>query len=241
MRCSATSLLTMSFLKATIALYCAMLLFVLIGCAADKQTWQDWPHHRDTPGGNLPRVPVPISHDHPLTLVEPYKVGDGATAGPGFDLLMRNPDFPRTHIESIHIDLTAPDRFVRLKWTGTNAAQGPTGPWQTTPGRGADGFDCNDVKQSNTLDSLCTPKGVFPVAGFSDHLRTAPHCLYATWVLPAPRYIALHSHTVLPREAVSSGCVRMPYEAAKLIHNNSIAGITLIHIDGKWERPAKRN
>ena len=80
-------------------------------------------------------------------------------------------------------------------------------------------------------------KGVFPVVGFSDHLQSTPICLYATWVVHAPRYIAIHSHTKLPKTPASSGCIRMPYSTAKLIHNNSKVGVTLIHIYGTWQQP----
>jgi hypothetical protein len=29
----------------------------------------------------------------------------------------------------------------------------------------------------------------------------------------------------------------MPYATAKLIHNNSVVGVTIVTIYGKWERP----
>jgi hypothetical protein len=117
------------------------------------------------------------------------------------------------------------------------ADDAPTGPWNHTPGRGGDCVDCDKVADSNMVDSRCTPKGSFPVVGFADHLHQNPTCLYATWVLYAPRYIAIHSHTELPRVPASSGCIRMPYATAKLIHNNSVVGVTIVTIYGKWERP----
>jgi len=221
------------------------------GCGTpSKQTWADWaatnkrdsvaqaaPH--DAPHLALPPTPQAPKPSNDWTIAPPYKVGDSASAGHGFDLAMRHPEFPRTYIEAVHIDLTAPNRWVQIKWAGPKSADAPTGPWQSTIGRGAEGFDCNDDRDSNTIDSFCTPKGVFFVSGFSDHLRLSRACEYATWVVYAPRYIAMHSHHDLPREPASSGCVRMPFEAAKLIHNNSIVGVTLVSITGTWVRPAR--
>ncbi len=180
-------------------------------------------------------------HTNPLVLAPGYKKGDGAHVSPGFDLKMRNPDFPRTYIEAVYIDLSAPSNGVHLQWTGPKSPEGPTGPWQLTPGRGSEGFDCDDPEESNRFGSLCTPKGIFPVAGFADHLEQTPICRYATWVLYAPRYVAIHSHVELPTTPASAGCIRVPYETAKLIHNNGLVGITMIHIGGTWHRVAKKN
>lgn len=212
----------------------------LAGCTASKQMWKDWQDDaKAAPRADLVLAPSAssISPPAPASLAPGYQTGEGARAGEGFDLDMRNPDFPRTYIQAIHIDLTGPDHWVHLQWTGPIASQGPIGPWQSTPGRGQDNFDCDDVRDSNTIDSFCTPKGTFHVAGFADHLRLTPQCTYATWILHAPRFIAMHGHTDLPRKAASSGCVRLPVEAAKLIHNNSITGVTLVTIEGKWTRP----
>lgn len=199
----------------------------------------------ETTASALLATDVPLTgravHTNPLVLAPGYRRGDGAHVSPGFDLKMRNPDFPRTYIEAIYIDLSAPTNGVHLKWTGPNASQGPIGPWQLTPGRGSEGVDCDDPEESNRFGSLCTPKGIFPVAGFADHLEQTPICRYATWVLYAPRYVAIHSHVELPTTPASAGCVRVPYEAAKLIHNNSLVGITMIHIGGTWQGVAKKN
>lgn len=225
----------------------ALVIATIAGCGApQKLTWNDWEAARlrgeqsqQTGVAPLPVAPTLPAAAPPIddfTLAPHYQVGDGARTGEGFDLLVRHPDFPRTHVQSVHIDLTGPDRRVQLVWAGPRAAEGPIGPWLITPGKGKDGFDCDDHKQSNTVDSFCTPKGVFRVVGFADHLTLTPQCTYATWIIHAPRYIALHAHNDLPRKPASSGCVRMPLEAAKLIHNNSIVGITLVSISGKWER-----
>ena len=227
---------------------------LLGGCVSQKQTWQDWQvwlaeraGEAGGTGGDLAGQTQPVFAapalkgvplaDQPLTMAPEYALGDAARAGKRFNLAMRNPDFPRTHIEAIYIDLTGPDHWVHLKWSGPLAEQGPIGPWQSTPGRGKPEFDCNDVADSNMIDSFCTPKGVFPVVGFADHLNLSLKCTYATWIIHDPRYIAMHAHHDRPRRPASSGCVRLPFEAAKLIHNNSIAGITLVSIDGQWERP----
>ncbi len=218
-----------------------LMLASLAGCTASKQTWKDWQLDAEAvPRADLVLAPSAASSGRPpapVSFAPGYRTGEGARTGEGFDLAMRNPDFPRTHIQAIHIDLTGPDHWVHLQWNGPLAPQGPIGPWRSTPGRGQGDFDCDDVADSNTLDSFCTPKGTFHIAGFADHLKLTPQCTYATWILHAPRFIAMHGHTDLPRKPASSGCVRLPVEAAKLIHNNSLAGVTLVTIDGKWTRP----
>ena len=55
-----------------------------------------------------------------------------------------------------------------------------------------------------------------------------------------PRAIAIHAHPNIPNYPASSGCVRLEEHAAKLIHNNSIAGVTQVIVDGTWTRGAAR-
>ena len=187
-----------------------------------------------------PAPPSPPPNLESLVLAEGYEIGDGAHVGPDFNLDMRNPDFPRTYIESIHLDLASPKHWIQITWTGPLASLGPVGPWHACPGRGINGNDCNDVAASNAMDSCCTPKGVFPVAGFADHLTGVPDCHYVTWVLYAPRFIGLHSHWDIPSQPTSHGCIRVPYDVAHLIHNNSRVGLTLINIEGHWTRPVRQ-
>lgn len=174
--------------------------------------------------------------DYPFT--PGYEKNQGAQVGEGFDLAMRNPDFPAVHIAEIHVDLTSPNHWVRVVWSDAKeegSIAKPTGPWRSSPGQGLPECNCDDVETSNTTDTHCTPKGVFVAKGFSDHLLTVPECLYATWVIHKPRFIALHSSGDIPTIPASGGCIRLPHEAAKLIHNNSLAGVTLIRIDGRWK------
>jgi hypothetical protein len=223
------------------ALCAALLLGWGTGCAARKRTWNDWVSRSDRTSKTPPPVALLPVAESPLLLSPGYNSGEGAHVGYAFNLSMRNPDFPRTYITEIHINLSAPTNGVRIHWTGSLADVAPTGPWRFTPGRGTDGFDCDDVGQSNTTGSRCTPKGVFKVAGFTDHLEETPYCLYGTWVIHEPRFIAIHSHPDLPVFPASSGCIRMSYETAKLIHNNSLAGVTLVSISGTWQRPPPTN
>lgn len=216
-----------------------VLLFATTGCTTTpKQTWHDWQLHDDGQRALPAASQGSVALTKPVALLAPHQLGDGAKAGAGFDLLMRNPDFPSTYIESIHLDLASPQHAIRVVWTGPLAAKGPVGPWRSCPGRGKPGVNCDDAETSNVVDSFCTPKGVFAVAGFSDHLNRATTCHYATWVLHAPRYVAMHSHADVAMQPRSEGCIRLPYEVAKLIHNNSKAGVTTIHIGGRWVRGA---
>jgi hypothetical protein len=219
----------------------ALLVLVLqlaAGCATQKQSWTDWMAAHDSvrepaPFGELEASAYATNFPYRPN----YERNQGAAAGPGFNLSARNPDFPDTYLAMVHVDLTAPSNAVHMVWTGSAAAGAPTGPWRSSVGRGQPCYDCNEVEDSNTLNSWCTPKGVFPVAGFDDHLNAVPSCHYVTWVVHEPRYIAIHSHKDIPDQAVSHGCIRVPLEVAKLIHNNSLAGVTRIHIYGQWTRP----
>lgn len=221
---------------------CLYLLVSGAGCAFHKENWQEWMEWNGerqaiTAEAEAKEASWSEPHVDPLMLAEGYEIGDAARVGERFNLDMRNPGFPETHIDSIFIDLTDPQHEIRIVWAGPDANQGPVGPWRSNPGRGKVGFDCNDFDESNTPDSYCTPKGLFPVAGFTDQLGTVPSCHYVTWIQHAPRFIGLHSHGSIPTWPNSHGCVRIPYDVAQLIHNNSLVGTTMISIDGTWTRP----
>jgi hypothetical protein len=141
-------------------------------------------------------------------------------------------DFPRTWLAQVDVDVTSPGHWVRLKWAGPLAEQQDRGPFHASPGKGN---DCNCNKRSISLleGSLCTPKGMHVVQGFSDCMRSLPECTFVTWIVPK-RGIALHYHRERPVYPASSGCVRLGEQAAQLIHNNSIAGRTKVYIHGTW-------
>ncbi|MCA9001486.1 MAG: L,D-transpeptidase [Planctomycetes bacterium] len=225
-----------TLLQSTLALGFVLL---LSGCASNRKTWEEWMESESTPmlAAGAQEASWTKPHVDPLVLAEGYEVGDGARAGKGFDLEARNPGFPDTYIDRIYVDVTDPYHELTIHWTGPLAELGPTGPWRSNPGRGIPDCDCDDFEQSNMVDSWCTPKGLFPVAGFADHLTKVTACHYVTWIQHAPRYIGLHSHIFVPSWADSHGCVRVAYDVAKLIHNNSKVGDTLISIDGTWTRP----
>ncbi|HMO84574.1 MAG TPA: hypothetical protein PKC18_06595 [Lacipirellulaceae bacterium] len=154
------------------------------------------------------------------------------------DLSLRNADFPRTFLRTVHVDLTSPRHEVTLVWAGPAAAEQETGPFRSSPGQGRDGVDCDDVLQSNRGGSCCTPKGRRVVEGFGDFLPSIPSCRFVTWI-HSSREVALHSHSDVPPWPASSGCVRLPEHAAQLIHNNAIAGRTEVIVAGRWTaRPA---
>jgi hypothetical protein len=151
------------------------------------------------------------------------------------DTSLRNADFPRTYISAIHVDLTSPNHWVELTWTGPNAASQKTGPFHSSPGRGLGNNDCDDVDESNRDGSNCTPKGKMRIEGFSENMRTCAVCRYVTWI-QAARGIAFHYYPDVPNYPASHGCVRLEdVYAAQLIHNNSKIGATEVTIDGKWE------
>ena len=231
-------------MRAMVARITSVLLIALLlaGCSSGpppRQTWDEMrleAPRKDNPV-HLSAAAAGERATGEVILREGQQFGEGAAVGEGFDLAMRNPDFPHTYIRAVQVDVTSPFHYVRLVWTGPLAEQGPTGPYRSSPGAGDGGNNCNDLGESNRTGSKCTPKGTFLVGGFADHLNTVRSCHYVTWVHLA-RGVALHSHNDVPFHAASHGCIRLPYEAAKLIHNNSRAGMTLITIEGRWKQPA---
>lgn len=231
-----------------ICLLLAMLAcLALFGCSASPRTWDEMVTRRFKVPVQSERLAARADQglpgEHPLiwnprtdryNWKKGYKKGDYATTGDGYDLAMRHPDFPNTYISEVHVSLDNPEHLVYIVWAGPQAGSSPAGPWRSTPGAGQNDYNCDNVADSNTLNSNCTPKGIFRVKGFSDHLQIATGCRYATWVIHKPRLIAIHTSVQIPDYPASGGCIRMPAEAAKLIHNNSIAGVTLVSITGKW-------
>ena len=113
---------------------------------------------------------------------------------PGVVGNLRNSGFPETFISVIHVDLTSPNHYVTLEWTGPKAEKQEVGPFRSSPGRGWGDNDCNDVVESNCPGSKCTPKGRRKVEGFKPHLgRFVAYCRYAT-VIDEERAISMHSH-----------------------------------------------
>jgi hypothetical protein len=71
------------------------------------------------------------------------------------DLSLRNADYPSTYIAKIYVDLTSPNHWVRLNWSGSQAEGQETGPFHGSPGRGLGKNNCNDVAESNRTGSFC--------------------------------------------------------------------------------------
>jgi hypothetical protein len=164
------------------------------------------------------------------TPTAPVLYADGAA-----DKSLRTPDFPKTYISHIEVDLTSPHHNVRLAWTGPLAAQQETGPFYSSPGAGNGSNNCNDPEECNRENSNCTPKGEFCVEAFSDYMKSHPDARFVTWFLPS-RGIALHSYPNVPDYPASHGCVRLNEHAAQLIHNNSLMGKTKVTVGGTWSR-----
>ncbi len=148
----------------------------------------------------------------------------------------RNNNFPETFISSIHVDLTSPNQWVSLEWSGPQASTQDTGPFKSSTGRGWGTNDCNDPVESNCLNSRCTPKGTRPVEGFLTHLRSNPEARYVT-LIDAKRAIGIHRSPEVPSRPASQGCVRLTEYPARLIYDNSIAQKTMVAVDGEWSLP----
>lgn len=152
------------------------------------------------------------------------------------DLSLRKVDYPSVFIAEIHLDLTSPNHYVTLTWSGSKADGCETGPFRSSPGKGLGGNNCDDITESNRSGSNCTPKGSMLVEGIDDELPTASNCRFVTWFQMA-RSVAFHAHSSVPAYPVSHGCVRLETHAAQLIHDNVIVGKTVVVVDGKWTPP----
>lgn len=146
------------------------------------------------------------------------------------------PDFPKTYISKIDVDLTSPTHNVTLTWNGPNKSskKAKKGPFKSSPGAGVCGKDCNDIATSKSSGSCCTPKGTRAVEGYSCALRRHPNAKWATY-FHASRGIAFHYWKYVPSYPASHGCVRLKKEAAKLIYDNSIKGKTKVIVSGNWK------
>jgi hypothetical protein len=156
------------------------------------------------------------------------------------DTSLRNPDFPRTYISKIHVDLTSPDQSVTLTWTGPQAKLHPPTSYHSSPGRGLGNNNCDDAAESCRVDSNCTPKGTFHVQAFTNSMRGSPEVRFVTW-FDTKRGIALHFYPFVPNYPASHGCVRLGDYAAQLIHNNSKIGDTEIVAEGNGRSSAERS
>lgn len=152
----------------------------------------------------------------------------------------RNDDFPQTYIQQISVSLDDPDHALTLIWTGPNADSQETGPFRTSPGAGLIGLNCNDDATSRRSGSKCTPKGTYPVQGFQHQLNSDSRATYVTFFMQS-RGIGLHYFPIVPSYAASHGCVRIEsVDVARLIHDNSLVGDTLVVVSGTWTKPAKQ-
>jgi hypothetical protein len=149
------------------------------------------------------------------------------------DTSLRDADFPRTYISKIHVDLSSPNQWVTLTWSGPNARLHPGTQYHSSPGRGLGYNNCDDPAESCRVDSNCTPKGTMHVQSFSNSMQGSPEVRFVTW-FDTKRGIALHYYPNVPNYPASHGCVRLDEYAARLIHNNSKIGETEVVIDGKW-------
>lgn len=152
------------------------------------------------------------------------------------DTSLRNADWPRTYISSIHIDLASPNHSVVLTWSGPKADSQERGPFHSSPGAGLGYNNCDDTAESLRTNSNCTPKGTAHIQAFSQTMTTSPECRFVSW-FDADRGVALHYYPFVPNYPASHGCVRLrDMHAAQLIHNNSIIGATEVVVEGKWKR-----
>lgn len=152
------------------------------------------------------------------------------------DMSLRNANFPNTFISAVQLDLTSPNHWVRLDWTGPRATDQEAGPFHSSPGGGNGENDCDDPGECLRNGSNCTPKGTRTVEAFSDHMSSARSFKFVTW-FHANREISFHSHPQIPDYPASHGCVRLEEHAAQLIHNNSIVGRTKVIVGGTWTPP----
>ncbi len=150
------------------------------------------------------------------------------------------PDFPKTDISHIEVDVTSPKHPVTLTWSGPNASKGATGPFHGSPGAGRCRFNCDVEAQSQTNDSFCTPKGGRTVEKYACALGSDARATNATFFHGA-RGIAFHYYPSVPNYPASHGCVRIQSgHAARLIYDNSRRNVTSVNVSGTWTRGTRK-
>ena len=153
---------------------------------------------------------------------------------------LRNPDYPNTFISDVLVSLDDPDHWVTLVWSGARADGAETGPFQSSPGAGLVGLNCDDPATSVRNGSRCTPKGTRLVEGFAARLSDDPRATHVTFFDEA-RAIGLHFFPEVPPFAASHGCVRLKTDhAAQLIYDNALVGVTRVTVSGTWTKPPKQ-
>lgn len=137
-----------------------------------------------------------------------------------------------TYISKVNVDLWKQE--VTLEWTGSSAASQKKGPFHCTPGAGISGVNCDNVATSQKAGTDCTPKGEFPVLWKDTEFSEYPEAKWVTRFQDANRGIALHYYPRVPEYPSSHGCVRIQsLEAAKLIHDKSKNGKTIVKVHGE--------
>ena len=143
-----------------------------------------------------------------------------------------------TYITKVKVDLAKQE--VTLEWTGPAASTKEKGPFKCSPGKGKPGVDCDDVETSKKSGTLCTPKGDFKVIRHEKHFSSSPNAKWVTRFQDDSRGIALHFYPTVPNYPASNGCVRLAsISAAKLIHDNTKPGVSVISVFGKLKAKPK--
>ena len=146
------------------------------------------------------------------------------------------------HISSIEVNIHT-NAFTDVNLTWKNLASGttvPTNPLHGSPGAGlcsmkfkgekkARPVDCSDVSDSNTADTRCTPIGDFKIQGHACALGDDKNATRVSW-FKIDRAIAFHNYPSVPPFPASHGCVRMEPPNGDWIHDNTIAGVTEVHV-----------
>lgn len=136
-----------------------------------------------------------------------------------------------TYITKVKVELSTQE--VTLEWTGPKADTMPKGPYHSSPGKGKEGIDCNDVAKSKTKGTECTPIGTFKVLAKEPSFMKYPDAKWVVRFQSIERGIALHYWPTVPEFPASHGCVRLAKkDAAKLIYDNSKVDVTVVEVSG---------
>lgn len=151
------------------------------------------------------------------------------------------PGFPETYIQHVDVDVTSP-ASIRCRWTGPNASDHDSGPFEATVGDGAGTSDCNDVEESNEPGSNCTPKGDFTIERQACSLGNHDRAKNASYFQSA-RGIAFHYWPNRPDCPASHGCVRLERRVSQVLWDNCInegtssehgQPATTVNVSGTW-------
>lgn len=146
--------------------------------------------------------------------------------------------FPNIYIRQVDVNLSNLGNGLTLTWSQeTDETRALPSLFPFSPGAGRCTTCCDEYEASRERRSMCTPQGTHTVGIKFLRLPFTSWARYATAFSRGQTGIAFIHSSPGPRpilEPRSHGCVRTTEEGAQIIFENSIRGLTVVHVFGRW-------